>query len=134
MDFHLESRRVLSLSIDERFLWQGDEFAQEGAEALEGFADAFVFGGVGGWVFPVSFTGDLHEDAQGVVFGEFGAFAEGVDFILAGGFDADGLIACQFDGDFFPGETVAGVDECLGFAAGGLRGGWDRGEVGRILR
>ena len=42
-----------ALGIDERLLWEGDEFAQKGAEALEGFADSFVFGGVGGWVFPV---------------------------------------------------------------------------------
>lgn len=28
MDFHLKARRMLSLSIDERLLWEGDEFAQ----------------------------------------------------------------------------------------------------------
>ena len=61
---------------------------------MEGFADAFVFGRVGGWVFPVSFAADLNQDAEGVVLGEFAAFAKRVDFILSGGFDADRLIAC----------------------------------------
>ena len=123
-----------ALSIGERLFWQGDEFAQECAEALEGFADAFVIGGVGRWVFPVSFAADLNENAQRVVFGEFGAFAKRVNFLLSGGFDADGLISCQFDGDLLPSENVACVDERLGFATGGLRGGWDRGEVGGGLR
>ena len=93
---------------------------------MEGFADAFIFRCAGGWVFPVSFAADLNQDAEGVVLGEFAAFAKRVDFILSGGFDADGLIACQFDCDFLPSETVASVDECLGFASGGLYGGRNR--------
>jgi hypothetical protein len=52
-NLHSEQRRMSSLEIGERLVRQGDEFAQECAKALEGFADSFVFGGVGGWVFPV---------------------------------------------------------------------------------
>jgi hypothetical protein len=34
---------------------------------LESFADPFIIGGIGGWVFPVSFAADLDEDAEWVV-------------------------------------------------------------------
>lgn len=68
-NLHSEQRRISFLGIGERGVRQGDEFAQECAKALEGFADSFVFGGVGGWVFPATFAGDLHEEAQGVMLG-----------------------------------------------------------------
>ena len=57
----------------------------------------------------MSFAADLDEDAEGVVFGKFAAFAKRVDFMLTGRFDADRLIARQFDGDLLSGETVAPV-------------------------